>query len=123
MDSDVTPKGSGNLASIDARDVAYANYILNLLAPFNGLTGIVAIVLAYLKRNDANDLLDSHYTYQIRTFWIGLLGFITSILLMFVLVGFVTLPLLAIWWFLRNGVGLKRLLDNQELVDPDTWLI
>ena len=52
-----------------------AGYALQALAFFVGISAIVAIVLAYVKRDDARGTwLESHFRWQIRTFWFALLG-------------------------------------------------
>ncbi len=39
-----------------------------------GITSIVAIILNYVKRGDvAGTYLESHFTWQIRTFWISVI--------------------------------------------------
>lgn len=125
MSNEIEPKQSGNLAMLDTKDVAFANYIMNLLAPFNGFTGFVAAVLAHLKKNDAEGtIMESHYTYQIRTFWIGLLGVIIGLpsIILFGL-GLIILGITAIWWMIRNAVGLKYLADGKPMPDPETLFI
>ena len=69
-----------------ARQVAFAIYILYLANIFLALTGLVGVVLAYVYRGDGSGWLDSHYRFQIRTFWIGLLYTAICIVLMFVVV-------------------------------------
>ena len=56
------------------RQITLAVYVLYALSWFTGgLTGIVGIVLNYVKREDAaGTLYQSHFTWQIRTFWWGL---------------------------------------------------
>jgi uncharacterized membrane protein len=45
-----------------------------LIAPLMGIVGIIAIILAYVKRGDAaGTWLASHYRWLIRTFWFSLL--------------------------------------------------
>src|SRR5438094_5597635 len=45
-----------------------------LIAPLTGIVGIIAIILAYVKRPDAEGTwLASHYRWLIRTFWFSLL--------------------------------------------------
>ncbi len=125
MSDELKPRGNLNLAVLDVKDVAMANYCLNLLAPFNGLSGLVAGILAHLKRSDADATnLEGHYTYQIRTFWIGFIAAIFSVPLIFLFgLGLLTLALTAIWWMLRNAIGLKYLLDGKDIPDPETLLI
>jgi uncharacterized membrane protein len=62
-------------------------YILYLLSPVLGVTGLIGVIMAYVYRNDAPDWLQSHYRFQIRTFWIGLLYALVGVLLLTVLVG------------------------------------
>ena len=45
-----------------------------VVAPLIGVIGIVALILAYVKRSDAaGTWLASHYRWLIRTFWFSLL--------------------------------------------------
>jgi uncharacterized membrane protein len=69
-------------------------------APLGGIAGIVAIIVAYVKRGEATGTwLASHYRWLIRTFWFSLLwGFIGLILflaLAIVIIGFLLGP--AVW--------------------------
>jgi uncharacterized membrane protein len=65
-----------------------------LIAPLMGVVGIIAIILAYVKRGDAaGTWLASHYRWLIRTFWYsllwGMIGGIIFVLLAIILVGLV----------------------------------
>jgi len=45
-----------------------------LIAPFFGVLGIVAVIIAYVRRSEAaGTWLASHYRWLIRTFWFSLL--------------------------------------------------
>jgi len=49
-------------------------YALYAASYFVGITAIVAIVINYIKKEDvAGTFLESHFRWQIRTFWFGLL--------------------------------------------------
>jgi uncharacterized membrane protein len=66
-----------------------------------GLPSIVAVILNYVKRADVRGTyLDSHFSWQLRTFWFALLwllaAFLFSLPLMLVVVGFATLWVAAI---------------------------
>ena len=64
-------------------------YILYLVEHRRRHHRLVGLVLAYINRGQAaGTWAESHYTYQIRTFWIGLLYSCISIVLMFVVIGF-----------------------------------
>jgi uncharacterized membrane protein len=63
-----------------------------LIAPFFGVLGIVAIIIAYVKRSEtAGTWLASHYRWLIRTFWFSmlwaLLGWLVLITLGLILIG------------------------------------
>ncbi len=54
----------------------YALYAASL---FIGVTAIVAIVLNYIKREEAQGTwLESHFIWQIRTFWWSLLWLVVG---------------------------------------------
>ena len=46
-------------------------YVLSIIAIFSGgLLAIVALVINYIKRDDVRgSIVESHFTWQIRTFW------------------------------------------------------
>jgi len=63
-----------------------------LVAPLMGLVGIVALILAYVKRGDAaGTWLASHYRWLIRTFWFsflwGMVGGLVLVTLGLILIG------------------------------------
>lgn len=98
-------------------------YILYLASFVIGITGIVGIVLAYLNRGKSEAWLESHYTWAIRTFWIGLLGSFISFVLFFVVIGMFTIILVAIWIIVRTVIGLQKLGRNEPIADPQSWLL
>jgi len=81
---------------------------------------ILAVILNYIKRGSARgSWLESHYRWQIRTFWYALLWLLVATLLIVTLVGApVGLGMLAIvtlWLIYRIGRGWMRLLDRQPM--------
>ena len=67
----------------------------------SGLPSIIAVILNYIKRSDVRGtFLDSHFSWQIRTFWFALLWFVVGAVLWavlaIVLIGFVIGPLVMI---------------------------
>ncbi len=86
-----------------------------------GWPSIIAVVINYVKRGDARGTwLESHYDWQIRTFWFALLWAIvvgvTGFLLAIVLIGFaiwaVGLFVLGVWAIYRIAKGWLRLRDG-----------
>ncbi len=88
-------------------------------ASFNvGITSIVAIIMNHVKRGDVvGTFLESHFTWQIRTFWISLVVAIIGFVLMIVLVGWLVLLADALWVIYRLVVGAVRLNENRPVVE------
>src|SRR5262245_36910802 len=82
-------------------------YYLYLASVVVGLTAIIGLIIAYMNRGPGSDWLDSHYRFQIRTFWIGLLYGLIGLLLTFVIIGFLVLLFVLIWWIVRCIKGLQ----------------
>ena len=53
-------------------NVIYILYLVALL--LGGLTTLVGVIMAYVYRGSAPAWVQTHYQFQIRTFWIVLLG-------------------------------------------------
>ncbi|GEC94357.1 hypothetical protein ZRA01_04300 [Zoogloea ramigera] len=68
-----------------------------------GLPSLAAVVLNYLKRGEvAGTWLESHFRWQIRTFWFTLLWLVLSFLVMLTIIGipiaaWVMIPVLGLW--------------------------
>ena len=97
-------------------------YILYLVALVSGITGIVGVVMAYINRDAAPDWLRTHYTFQIRTFWISILYTIIGVVLAFVVVGFLVLALAFIWYIVRCVKGMQLLGQNKPIANPESWM-
>lgn len=97
-------------------------YVLYLASLINGVTAIVGVILAYVNAANAPEPIRSHYRFQIRTFWIGVLYGFVSFLLMFVLIGFLTGAFTVVWLIVRAVKGLQRLDRGEPYPNADTWL-
>jgi len=97
-------------------------YILYLVSIFFGVTGIAGLVVAYIEQDKAPDWLKTHYRYQIRTFWIGMLYFFIGFLLLIVIIGWFILLFNVIWLIVRMVKGLQALENKQEIENPTTWM-
>ena len=88
------------------------------------ITGIVGLVLAYVWRSEEHEGWEtSHFTYHIRTFWIGLLGMAISALLMILLVGFLLVLAVAVWVIVRSVLALVNAQKKEPMPNPETWLV
>lgn len=91
--------------------VIYGLYGLGVI--FGGLPSLVAIIMNYIKRNDMRGTwLESHFDWQIKTFWWGVIGSLISLLLMMVGVGFILFFVVVVWYIYRLVKGFLRLNDN-----------
>lgn len=105
----------------DSRQMALIIYILYLVP--GGFTHIIGLILAYVSRDAAPDWLKSHYTLQIRTFWMALLYFTVSIVLCVILIGIPLLIAVTVWFYVRCILGLIRLSNNEPYPNPLSWMI
>jgi len=87
-----------------------------------GLPSIIAVIMNYVKRSEVRGThLESHFTWQLRTFWFaavaGLLLATISFPLAFILVGFVTwyvgALILGAWIIYRVARGWLALQDGR----------
>ncbi|PTB18238.1 hypothetical protein C9I57_23950 [Trinickia symbiotica] len=86
-----------------------------------GISGLVAIIIDYLKRPDAAGTpYEAHFEWQIRTFWLGLIGYVIGGVLVFVVIGFFILAAVSIWMLYRIVKGWLYLYDNKPL-EPRAW--
>lgn len=81
-----------------------------------GLTFFAAVIVNYLRRNQAaGTWLESHFTWQIRTFWWSLAWTILGLATAVVLVGFLILLASAVWYVYRIVRGWVELNDGQPI--------
>lgn len=97
-------------------------YVLYLVAIAVTLTALVGVVMAYVYRGQAPDWLQSHYRFQIRTFWIGLLYAAMGAVLTPVLIGWVILLFALVWLIVRCVKGLQLVSRAQAHPDPGSWM-
>ena len=98
------------------KTVATIVYVLQALGFFNGITWIAAVIINYVKREDvAGTWLESHFRWQIRTFWFGLLWAVLGVILFVLIVGWFILAADAIWIIYRIVKGWLNLSDNRPM--------
>ena len=93
-----------------------------------GWPSIIAVIINYVKRNEARGTyLDSHFSWQIRTFWwalliaciIGVLGFTLAIVLIGFAIWIIGFFVLGIWAIYRIARGWLALMDRRPMPLPD----
>jgi uncharacterized membrane protein len=107
---------------VSQRGMALVVYILYLIGYFTGFTALAGVIIAHVKASSADDVLRSHYRFQIRTFWVGLLYLAFGTLLAYVLIG----VLILLWWFVWSIVrivkGMVILNDGRAIARPTSWM-
>jgi uncharacterized membrane protein len=115
-----TPAAGQGTDSTTTAQVVYGLHLASLIT--GGLTSLVAVIVAYVFRGDAQEWLKPHYTLQIRTFWIALLFGLVGFVLSFILVGFLVWGCLAVWLIVRCVKGFQYLAKREPYPNPETWL-
>jgi uncharacterized membrane protein len=100
----------------ELKTLTLAVYALQAAGFFLGITWIVAVVINYVKREEvAGTWLESHFRWQIRTFWFGLLWGVIGGILALVLVGFAILFADAVWIIYRIVKGWLNFNDGKPM--------
>jgi uncharacterized membrane protein len=103
-----------------APDTTVVHFIYALYAAsiINGLTALIGVIIAYVKRSEAaGTWLESHYEWQIRTFWWGLLFMVIGGVTAFVMIGFLIMFAAGVWVIYRVVKGWVRLNQSRALED------
>lgn len=106
----------------DSLPTAKVIYILLIIGTIIGITGIIGLIMAYVMKDSAADWLKTHYRFQIRTFWIGLLYSMTGVLLINFGIGFIVLLFAFVWLIVRCTKGLKQLENREPVKNLESWL-
>jgi len=87
-----------------------------------GWPSIIAVILNYIKRGEARGTwLESHFSWQIRTFWYGLLWavlcgmFVVFTLGIGLIVVWIPLGILTVWFIYRIARGWSALSDKRPM--------
>ena len=109
------PVSDTNLDS--AKTLTTVVYALQAIAILGfGLPYIVAIIISYVKLDDVKGTwLESHFRWQIRTFWFSLLWGAIGAILFLVVIGWFILAADCIWVIYRVVKGWLRLNEGKEM--------
>ena len=93
-----------------------------VFAFLTGWPSIIAVILNYVKRSEARGTwLESHFRWQIRTFWWGLLWvglcllFVVLTLGIGLLIAWIPLGIVAVWFIYRVARGWLALNDGRPM--------
>jgi uncharacterized membrane protein len=122
MEAAITLPYENQRPIVSDNTLAIAVYVLYCAGYFTGITALIGVIIAHVRVDDADPVLRSHYRFQIRTFWIGVLTIAIGFPLCVVLIGF---PIL-IWWFIWSLVrvvkGILLINEHKPIVNPGSWL-
>ena len=134
--TDPSPTLSADATHVDESLITYTNviYALHALAVVIGITtahtivlsflgglpSIVAVIMNYARRSATRGtFLESHFRWQIRTFWYALLWAVVCWLLILsilgIFIGLIGLVALAIWIIYRVARGWMSLRDRRPM--------
>jgi uncharacterized membrane protein len=103
--------GEKNLKTLT--NVVYALQALGFLV---AITWIVAVVINYVKVDETKGTwLESHFRWQIRTFWWGLLWGALGVITFVIVVGWLILVADAVWIIYRIVKGWLYLNDGKPI--------
>ena len=136
MADNLTPSVSVSGQPADASLVTYTHiiYALHSLSVLIGLTSaltivgsfvfgvpsIIAVIMNYARQSDARGtFLDSHFRWQIRTFWYAALWIVVAVFLMLTILGiplaFVVFFAAGLWVVYRVARGWIALMDRRPM--------
>ncbi len=114
--SQPTPSITSQAPIVSESKIPLIVYILYIASYFTGgLTALIGVILAHLNAKDRDELMRSHYNYQIRTFWWGLLWTFIGVALAFFVIGYFVLLAWMVWSIYRIVKGLNALNKNQPV--------
>lgn len=129
----ITILGASKLRQPDPNLVTltYVIYTLHLFSAISGLLSsalivtaflsgwpsLIAVLINYVKRSDVRGTwLDSHFSWQIRTFWFTLLwiviAFVLTVTVVLIPIALVIAMMVGVWILYRMVRGLLRLNDG-----------
>lgn len=131
---------AGNGVTLQRPFIVALLYLLNI---FLGFSVIVGVILAYIWRGeDKTEAWEqTHYTYLIRTFWIGI-GVVIAMFVLFILlaiatsggygpgVGVIMVMFLAMglfllsaaWFCVRSILSMVKAGNREPMPNPESWL-
>lgn len=94
-------------------------YGLQLAGYFTCISPVAGVIINYVKRDAvAGTWLESHFRWQIRTFWIALAWSIVGIVTLFVFIGIFILGVAAMWFLYRAIKGWIELSEGKPMYGP-----
>lgn len=94
-------------------------YALQAVGIFFGITLIAGVVINYIRREDVRGTwLESHFRWQIRTFWFTLLWAAVGCLTFVLVIGYFVLLATTVWLVYRIAKGWIYLSEKRPMYPP-----
>ncbi len=120
MNDTVIDAGSGKTSEELAglKTITQVVYALQALSFMFGVTALVGLIINYVKRDDVlGTVYQSHFDWQIRTFWWGLLWGVLGCLLIVALgLGLLVLFVAWVWAIYRVVKGWLKLIEGKPVL-------
>jgi uncharacterized membrane protein len=101
----------------DPIKLAHEVYLLETLGVLAGIPALIGLLINYAKRAAVKGTLaESHFRYQIRTFWGGTMLLGIGLLTMPMTVGFYILGFAGLWYFYRVVKGWSALTVHEPML-------
>ena len=99
-----------------AKKLTAVTYLLYAVGTFTFITPFIAIIMNYVKMDDVKGTwLESHFRWQIRTFWFAVIGYSIGTLLMVIFVGIFVLIAVHLWAIYRVVRGGLNFIDEKAM--------
>lgn len=122
--TDTQPPANTGPEAARGTDMLLVSYICYLISIVFGVTAILGVVIAYLKRGEEGESWrTSHFTWLIRTFWIGVLYFLIGSILTGIGIGVLILLATFVWFVVRVVKGWIRYGKEQPVENVESWFI
>jgi len=116
MSTPPTPNDSRQPDLQSLKNIATAVYALQAVSFLLVITYFIAVILNYIKLDDVRGTwLESHFRWQLRTFWFGLLWFVLGGLTYVIVIGWAILFAAMLWLIYRILKGWLNLNDGKPM--------
>ena len=87
------------------------------------LAPIIGCIVLYVDRDDAPAWVQTHYIFQSRTLWLGLLYGVVAAITTYFYFGWVIAFLAVIWWIVRCTRGMRQLACGMPHDQPEHYFV
>ncbi len=98
------------------KNIAMVVYVLQAVSFLFVVTFVIAVMVNYIKQDDVRGTwLESHFRWQIRTFWFSLPWLLLGVLTYVFIIGWVIIGVVSLWLIYRILKGGLNLYDGKPM--------